>query len=111
MISISGKYWEELKVEKRLIDKAKIDHNLNTTQAKLIISRNFTEEELLSIRYNTLFSNPFLKSDDFLKACELLKINSQFSNQCLKKFLSFEKEEFFKEKKFLLENIYYPQFF
>ena len=39
MISISGKYWEELKVEKRLIDKAKIDHNLNTTQAKLIISR------------------------------------------------------------------------
>ena len=73
MISMSGKYWEELKVEKRLIDKAKIDHNLNTTQAKLIISRNFTEEELLSIRYNTLFSNPFLKSDDFLKACELLK--------------------------------------
>ena len=32
MISISGKHWEEVKIQKRLIDKVKIDFKLNDTQ-------------------------------------------------------------------------------
>ena len=45
MKSISGKNWEEIKLSKRLIDKVKIDHNLNDIQSKLIISRNFQKKK------------------------------------------------------------------
>ena len=33
MKSISGKNWEEIKLNKRLIEKTKIDHNLNDIQS------------------------------------------------------------------------------
>ena len=46
MESISGKNWEEIKSTKRLIDKVKIDENLSEIQAKIIVSRGFTEEEI-----------------------------------------------------------------
>ena len=40
MISVSGKDWEEEYTIKRLVEKIKIDHNLNEIQAKIILSRN-----------------------------------------------------------------------
>ena len=83
MKSISGKYWEEIKTEKRLVDKVKVDHNLNTFQAKLIINRNFTEEELLSISNNISLKNPFLKTKDFVSACELLELHITKKNKIL----------------------------
>ena len=49
MKSISGKNWEELNLSDRLIQKAKIDHNFTDIQSKLIISWNFTHEEIFSI--------------------------------------------------------------
>jgi len=73
MKSISGKNWEELKLSDRLIQKAKIDHNLTDIQAKLIISRNFTHEEIFSINNTVNFNNPFTKSNDFLSAIKLMK--------------------------------------
>ena len=45
MKSISGKNWEETFVNKRLIERAKIDNNLNDIQAKLIISRHFSKRK------------------------------------------------------------------
>ena len=33
MISISGKNWEELYANKRLVEKIKIDHDLNDIQS------------------------------------------------------------------------------
>ena len=75
MKSISGKNWEEIKLSKRLIDKVKIDHNLNDIQSKLIISRNFSEEEVFLIKNKFNFTNPFLKTNDFLSAVRLLKKN------------------------------------
>lgn len=83
MKSISGKYWEEIKTEKRLVDKVKVDHNLNTFQAKLIINRNFTEEELFSINNNISLKNPFIKTKDFLSACELLELHITKKNKIL----------------------------
>ena len=50
MKSISGKNWEEIKLNKRLIEKVKIDHNVNDIQSKLIISRNFSVEEIFLIK-------------------------------------------------------------
>ena len=73
MKSISGKNWEELNLSDRLIQKAKIDHNFTDIQSKLIISRNFTHEEIFSIKNSVNFNNPFTKSGDFLSAIKLLK--------------------------------------
>tara|TARA_B100001063_G_C16742900_1_gene545808 strand:- start:80 stop:1777 length:1698 start_codon:yes stop_codon:yes gene_type:complete len=73
MISVSGKNWEEIRVNRRLIEKVKVDYNLNDIQSKLVVSRNFSDEEILSIRNKLNFKNPFFKNKDFLLGCELLK--------------------------------------
>ncbi len=75
MKSVSGKNWEELKNNQRLIEKIKIDHNFSYIQAKLILSRSFTETEIFSIKNKIDFKNPFSKNKDFLSACTLLKKN------------------------------------
>ena len=73
MKSISGKNWEETLSNKRLVEKIKIDHNLNQIQAKIIISRSFSEEEIFTIKNQINFKNPFLNTKDFLLGCDLLK--------------------------------------
>ncbi len=83
MKSISGKNWEELTLSKRLIEKAKIDFGINDIQSKLIISRNFTEEEIFLIKNQIDLSNPFLNTGDFLKAFNLLKKNIIENNKIL----------------------------
>ena len=75
MKSVSGKNWEEIRLSKRLIEKVKIDHNLNDIQSKLVISRNFSEEEIFLIKNRVYFTNPFLHTRDFLLAFKLLKKN------------------------------------
>ena len=83
MKSISGKNWEEIKLSKRLIEKVKIDHNLSDIQSKLIISRNFSKEEIFLINNQINFSNPFLHTRDFLSASKLLKKNIIENNKIL----------------------------
>ena len=72
MLSISGKNWIEESVNKRFIEKVKIDHNLDYILAKIAISRNFSEEEIFSMSNNIEISNPFLKNTDFVKFYEIL---------------------------------------
>ena len=72
MLSISGKNWIEESVNKRFIEKVKIDHNLDYILAKIAISRNFSEEEIFSMSNNIEISNPFLKNTDFAKFYEIL---------------------------------------
>jgi single-stranded-DNA-specific exonuclease len=83
MISISGKNWEEVQVQKRLIDKIKIDFDLNETQAKIALSRNFTNQEYFLINNELKLNNPFLNSDDFLLGCEILNKNIENQNNIL----------------------------
>ena len=83
MKSISGKHWEELKSPKRLIEKIKIDHNFNTIQAKIVLSRHFSKEEIFSINNKIYLTNPFVKNEDFLLACKLLKTHIQKKNKIL----------------------------
>ncbi len=73
MISVSGKNWEELRFNKRLVEKVKIDNDLSDILSKLIISREFSKTEIFTIKNKLNFSNPFLKNDDFLSACKILK--------------------------------------
>lgn len=83
MKSISGKNWEEIKLIKRLIEKIKIDHNFNDIQSKLVISRNFSKNEIFLIKNQLDITNPFIHTKDFLLACDLLKKNILKNNQIL----------------------------
>ena len=73
MKSVSGKNWEELSLDARLIEKIKIDHALNDIQAKLVLSRNYSKEEIFLIKNKIPLNNPFLKTKDFLLGIELLQ--------------------------------------
>ena len=43
MMSVSGKNWEEIKTNHRLVEKIKIENNLNEIQSKLFLSRNYSK--------------------------------------------------------------------
>ena len=70
MISVSGKHWEEINVNKRLIEKIKSEQNISELIAKLLISRNFDETEIYSIKNTVDLSNPFLKKAIFVMLLE-----------------------------------------
>ena len=75
MISISGKKWQEKKINKNLTEKLKQDYNFSDILSKLVISRKFDQTELSSIDNNLELNNVFLKNNDFLKSIELV-VNS-----------------------------------
>ena len=83
MISVSGKNWEEEYANKRLVEKIKIDHSLIDIQAKIILSRNYSKEEIYLIKNKIDLKNPFHNTKDFLLACELLKKNLKNQNKIL----------------------------
>jgi hypothetical protein len=60
MISVSGKYWEEVNIQKRLIDKVKIDLDLTDTQSKITLSRNYSMKKFFLINNEIEFKKPFL---------------------------------------------------
>ena len=49
MISVSGKKWEENKVNKNILDKFRQDHNLSDILSRLIITRKFDQNEIFLI--------------------------------------------------------------
>ena len=83
MKSISGKNWVETNISSRLLEKVKIEQRLNDIQAKIIISRNFTIEELYTLKNKLDLSNPFLRNKDFILGCSLLKQHIQKKNKIL----------------------------
>ena len=50
MISVSKKIWSEKQVEQRIIDKVSQHYNLSPFLAKLVTTRNFSEDEIYSIK-------------------------------------------------------------
>jgi single-stranded-DNA-specific exonuclease len=83
MISVSGKNWEEVYTNKRLVEKIKIDHGLNDIQSKIVLSRNYTIEEIYLIKNKINLKNPFYKTKDFIQGCELLNKNLNKQNKIL----------------------------
>jgi single-stranded-DNA-specific exonuclease len=73
MISVSGKNWEELYTNKRLVEKIKIDYGFNEIQSKIILSRNYTSEEIYLIKNKIELKNPFYNTKDFLLGYQLLE--------------------------------------
>ena len=72
MISITGKKWKEKIANKNSIERLQQDHNFSQIFSKLLITRNFDESEILSVKNSLEFSNIFLNNKDFNKAIDLV---------------------------------------
>ena len=73
MLSVSGNHWEEIKINKRIIEKVKSVHNFSDIISKIIIFRNFDNEEIHSINKNINIYNPFLRNKDFKEGHKIIK--------------------------------------
>lgn len=72
MLSVSGINWEEIPLNKRIIEKINVDYNFPDIVSKIIISKSFNQEEIESVKNNIKISNPFLNKMDFIRGLELL---------------------------------------
>ena len=71
MISVSGKSWSEKKVNNRYVEKIQQDYNFSNILSRLIVSRNFTKDEIHLIKDDLFLSNVFQKNSDFINAVKL----------------------------------------
>ena len=72
MISVSGKKWDKQKINKILVEKVKQDYGFSDILSHLIISRNYSTEEIYDIKNNQKLINKFKDDYDFQKASTLL---------------------------------------
>ena len=72
MISITGKKWEQKKINENSIEKLKQDYNFSEILSKLIITRKFDTTEIYSIDNDLDLTNVFSKNDDFSDSIDLL---------------------------------------
>ena len=72
MISITGKKWEQKKINKNSVEKLKQDHNFSEILSQLIISRNFDKSEIYSIKNDLYPFNVFANNNDFHQSIDLL---------------------------------------
>ncbi|MBD1157039.1 single-stranded-DNA-specific exonuclease RecJ [Pelagibacterales bacterium SAG-MED20] len=72
MISVTGKKWEEKKINKNTLDKLKQDYNFSETLSKLIISRKFNVDEIYTIKNHLDLKNVFYNNSDFNKSINLV---------------------------------------
>jgi len=73
MISVSGRKWQERKFNKNLAEKTQQDYNFSKILSQLIVSRNFTKNEIHLIDNNLHLSNVFQNNQDFIKSVILLE--------------------------------------
>ena len=72
MQSVSGKNWEESKINIRIFEKIKSENNFPDIINKLISLRNFSKEEIFTINDKIDLINPFLNIEDFKNSHNLL---------------------------------------
>ena len=75
MISVSGKKWEQKKIDQNLVDKLKQDYNFSDILSRLIVSRKFNDDEIATIDNDLDLNNVFLNTDDFKQSINLV-VNS-----------------------------------
>jgi single-stranded-DNA-specific exonuclease len=84
MIAVSGKKWKQEIINKNSIEKLKQDHNFSETLSKLIISRNFDQDEIFSIENNLEIHNIFSNNNDFNQSINILvKIINNKEKVCI----------------------------
>ena len=74
MISVSNKKWSERYINTNLVEKLSQDNNFSSILSKLIVSRNFNDEEIHSIKFfkKINFSNVFKFNEDYKKSLDLV---------------------------------------
>jgi len=72
MISVSGKKWEQKKINQNLVDKLKQDFNFSDILSRLIISRKFEDDEIATIDRDLDLNNVFLNNKDFNQSINLV---------------------------------------
>ena len=72
MISVNGNSWEETEVNKRLVQKIKQDFKFSENISKLLINRDYNQEEIYSLNNTINFKNPFTNDPDFIKSKKLI---------------------------------------
>ena len=72
MISVNGNSWEETEVNKRLVQKIKQDFKFSENISKLLINRDYNQEEIYSLNNTINFKNPFTNDPDFIKSTKII---------------------------------------
>ena len=72
MISVSGKKWNQKKINQNLVDKLKQDFDFSDILSRLIISRKFDEDEIETINTELDLKNVFLNNKDFNRSIKLV---------------------------------------
>ena len=72
MNSISGRTYEEIKININKIEKLKQDYNFSEIESKIVISRDFDDEEIYSINNNLKLTNVFINNPDYEKSIDIL---------------------------------------
>ncbi|MDA7812406.1 single-stranded-DNA-specific exonuclease RecJ [Candidatus Pelagibacter sp.] len=72
MISVSGKKWEQKKINQNLVDKLKQDFNFSDILSRLIISRKFDVNEIATIDTDLDLNNVFFNNKDFNRSIKLV---------------------------------------
>jgi len=72
MISVSGKKWEQKKINQNLVDKLKQDFNFSDILSRLIIARKFDDDEIATINNDLDLNNVFLNNKDFNQSINLV---------------------------------------
>ena len=83
MLSVSGKNWKEVSVNKRIVDKVKNDTNLSDLVAKVLISKKFSNLELLSLMNTIDVFNPFKNEKDFQIGHKILKKSIELNEKII----------------------------
>ena len=73
MISVSGKKWQEKKINNNLAEKIQQDYKFSKILSKLIVSRKFNENEIYLINNKLSLTNVFQKDHDFNKSVDLVE--------------------------------------
>ena len=82
MISVSGRDWQKVDVSAKIVKKIQQDFNLSQILSELIVSRNFSENEIYLIENNLELSNVFQKNQDFIQSSDLLEITIKNDSIC-----------------------------
>ena len=72
MISVSGKKWNQKKINQNLVDKLKQDFDFSDILSRLIISRKFDGDEIETINTELDLKNVFLNNKDFNQSIKLV---------------------------------------
>ncbi|MDA7488111.1 single-stranded-DNA-specific exonuclease RecJ [Candidatus Pelagibacter ubique] len=80
MISVSGKKWEQKKINQNIVDKLKQEYDFSEILSRLIISRKFDNDEIATINTDLDLNNIFLNNKDFNQSINLV-VNSINNNE------------------------------